>query len=473
MKKKITKQFLMKTHAADADVSKLMKLLEIDAYEAVLLIMIFQYTVEMNYVYDTKEIKEKFKLTNAEYFSLLDRLQHMGNRGILRVSGKGRAFMSVDLPEEITEMLVSGNSPYEKMNISNPFEWLDRFSKLLKKRKRCDLELDTFYSMVERDLRAMPDSIMAKSFLLECLPIERVLYLYVLQSYLSNNEGVELKDFIDDVLDEEQSFNTQNNLEAVFPMLFNNNLFFKDNKAGYRNRVEIIIYPSDEAVKLMCGEKFISDRYCSIDFNNVHSISGYVDNLYAQLIGNRINEGMYNAQISKIFEMMCDSLPLKKYMMQLKDYEINILILCVNAYLKEGEGMALSDMVDTIFNDRSQRHQIIMSILNGDMKIIKDGYVEVFVKKSFFAFSSELILTARGIRELLKIEPYLSTIDNTVCFIVQPEKRANNLYFSEELSREFSVLATALSAGRYGKLSSDLKKRGLGGGFVCLFYGEP
>lgn len=115
-------------------------------------------------------------------------------------------------------------------------------------------------------------------------------------------------------------------------------------------------------------------------------------------------------------------------------------------------------------------------ILAGEHELAKRGLIEVVTEEGMFGEGDELSLTETAQVDLLK--PDFNFIQKkkgkTYHNVIKSESIVEKgLFFREQNKASLEVLKGLLDEGRMVEIRQQLKSKGWGLGFTCLFYGSP
>ena len=119
---------------------------------------------------------------------------------------------------------------------------------------------------------------------------------------------------------------------------------------------------------------------------------------------------------------------------------------------------------------------IYRNMLTGNHELVEKGLVEVKSSEGMFGPSDNIILTETAQMDLLKVDFNFIQKRKEKEFhnVVKGESVvAKNLFFGEKNRTSIETLKELLDENKLMEIRSQLKNKGWGLGFTCLFYGAP
>lgn len=115
-------------------------------------------------------------------------------------------------------------------------------------------------------------------------------------------------------------------------------------------------------------------------------------------------------------------------------------------------------------------------ILAGEHELAKRGLIEVVTEEGMFGEGDELSLTETAQNDLLKPDfNFMQKKKGKIYHnVIKSESIVEkSLFFGEQNKTSLEVLKGLLDEGRMVEIRQQLKSKGWGLGFTCLFYGSP
>ena len=165
---------------------------------------------------------------------------------------------------------------------------------------------------------------------------------------------------------------------------------------------------------------------------------------------------------SRVFDM---SMP--------KEDKIILLYFCKEAVWENEMDTDCDDLKNVFDSDGLFAYR---KILAGEHELVKQGLVEVVNHEGMFGTKDAISLTETAQMDLLKVDFNFVQKQNSKSFhnVVKGESVvAKNLFFCEKNKSSIETLKELLDEKKLMEIRSQLKNKGWGLGFTCLFYGAP
>lgn len=476
--KKITKRMLLHSSTKDSIVSSLMSMFNIEYTEAVILMVIFQDSVKNNNEFSTFEFKNTFKISDIEYFSVLPALKNLHTLGLCTVNKRkyentSNIYPSFSISEDTTEILLSGKNIYEKINKSDPNAWIDHFHKIHKQREDSEITFDTYIKLLKLAVSNMNDSIALKKSMLTFSDIELAIFLYSLSYFAIKKHGGFVCDFVRDILDNNVSSSIVEGVYQSSYEIFTQGFAYLSSKRNIIDDVNFQVFPTLKTLQLYYGEQYYNLKFKKVDFTNIYSIFEYFDELYNKMAYAQLSTPSYIDELTSLASQIDNKLPLSRYCKKLDDDEKHILFTCINKYIKENDSATIYEILERVYDSLPTIKTLHKKIEKNTLRILKDNVVDKEMERNFFNSNLKLTVTPKAIRNLLNIEPIITTDEKSFIHLIKTDSRVNHLYFTNSLKDEIDTLTSALHDQRYKALTNKLHDSGFSKGFVCLFYGAP
>jgi len=220
--------------------------------------------------------------------------------------------------------------------------------------------------------------------------------------------------------------------------------------------------------KLVLGR----DPLDACELDNSFSIVEYGANLLKQREKGYLSTAKLHQEIDMLLSKVDKKLSAFHVIRQYTKEERAILFITAKDFLEGSKGfLQANDIAETIEEKPDRRMKLVTLILNGNLGIMKDKYVQM--DDGFFLENPHLKLTKTGAEKLLNIRQFVKQkqIKPEFSRYIEHETLATALHFSDSFQSELSRLKKAMNPNRFNKLIKALENSGYSKGFVLLFYG--
>lgn len=186
------------------------------------------------------------------------------------------------------------------------------------------------------------------------------------------------------------------------------------------------------------------------------------------------DNGMDDEMMSLLYENRHLNIATRILDMPITKLDKTILLYFCKEAVWENETTIDCDTLKHIFG--SEGLFAYREILAGKHELVKRGLIEVVNEERMFGAEDELSLTETAQVDLLK--PDFNFIQKkkgkTYHNVIKSESIVEKgLFFREQNKASLEVLKGLLDEGRMVEIRQQLKSKGWGLGFTCLFYGSP
>ena len=150
-----------------------------------------------------------------------------------------------------------------------------------------------------------------------------------------------------------------------------------------------------------------------------------------------------------------------------------LLYFCANAIWKNNIEIECDDLVH-VFDGWG--NFVFREIMNGTHNLVKLGLIEVTYNSAVYGPNETLMLTEVAQEDLLKVDFNFILKKNDKSFhnVLKSETVVKkSLFFGEKNRASLATLKELLDEKKLMEICEQLKNKGWGLGFTCLFYGAP
>ena len=150
-----------------------------------------------------------------------------------------------------------------------------------------------------------------------------------------------------------------------------------------------------------------------------------------------------------------------------------LLYFCANAIWKNNIEIECDDLVH-VFDGWG--NFVFREIMNGTHNLVKLGLIEVTYNSAVYGPNETLMLTEVAQEDLLKVDFNFILKKNDKSFhnVLKSETVVKkSLFFGEKNRASLATLKELLDEKKLMEIREQLKNKGWGLGFTCLFYGAP
>lgn len=152
-------------------------------------------------------------------------------------------------------------------------------------------------------------------------------------------------------------------------------------------------------------------------------------------------------------------------------FELNYLFLHFHLLVNESKSEVSSDDLDEYFAFDLERKSISRALLNGDIRLLRDGWIEP-VNNNGFADNTIFTLTKKG-REMFLSDINLPKSKNNSKIKRHDSLPKKDLYYNQNEEEQIEQLTNLLKDDNFKNVQKRLSEKGLRNGFATLFYGAP
>ena len=208
--------------------------------------------------------------------------------------------------------------------------------------------------------------------------------------------------------------------------------------------------------------------------DNPYSIIEYVTNLTKQRKDGELSTKKLYKEIDNMLLKIDKKLSAFHLIRSYDDQERATLFIVANEYLSGNSHLLRAqDVAEHIEEKLSDRMMLFTKMLNGELKILKDNYIEL--DDDVFFENPMIKLTKVGAKKLfdMKNRKKDKKIHTELSSYIKHKTLKTNLYFPKTFETEILRLKKALEPKKFEKLLKELKKNNHSKGFISLFYGAP
>lgn len=305
-------------------------------------------------------------------------------------------------------------------------------------------------------------------------PVDRVLFYYLCDDYVENDgdRNSEISTAMSDLYSNmSQRIAIKRALAEGTHSLTTSGLIELCN--GYEEKLKLTI----KGKRFYLGEDvsaFGDTMKCNDIYAFVKAVEKSFDKDYRQLDNGIADNGNYIAKELRELEDINKHLTeVVKIGQVLKDEEDRIIFYRVGADLLDDDTTSLTHILKQVYSAR-MRQQKLVEFKDKKHRLQQLGLVDVEKESSLFGESNLLVLTDKGKELLLGDDAALYIQDTADKQLLACEKiTEKQLFFSNELDRQLSLLQNSLHEKQYQQLCARLKDNKLPNGMAVLLYGEP
>ena len=223
--------------------------------------------------------------------------------------------------------------------------------------------------------------------------------------------------------------------------------------------------------KLVLGEDLL-DKY---KLDNPYAVIEYVASLIEQRDSEQLSTLKLYSEIDRVLSKVKKNLSNLYLLKQYSDQERAILLISAYEFLNGNQSMLQSHQIaDVIEDDIAQRMQLFTNIINGQLQIIQDKYIQL--NSNLFVDDPIISLTKKGAQKLFNIKKPKTKKDTTffeLCKHIKYKSLKNKLFFPKKFQTEINRFKNVLKPKVFNNLLKELKQNNYSKSFISLFYGLP